>query len=253
MADTTNLVLGGHSFISQLGTDPAPTADEAARLVAACLDAGITRFDTTYAPERVALGKALATIRRRDEAFVIAWNFFTHFGPEESVGGHEPYQPRHLQQMLDELQTDWIDLLVVHPLNDPSDQAKQQELAIEWLQQGRVRQLGTWDPSPTTSKAPYAAAIAPYNVITPKAAEDFESYKARGWQTYATSPFVRGWELDKRVEQTGRTKKDLADEMLRYSAFAPNVDFLIVAMRKLEWIHTNVESWRKGPLDDMPR
>jgi hypothetical protein len=58
---TTNLVLGGHSFIQQLGTDAAPTRDQAVEIVAACLDNGIVRFDTTYAPERIAVGRALTT------------------------------------------------------------------------------------------------------------------------------------------------------------------------------------------------
>ena len=39
------LVLGGHSFIRQLGNDPALNAGQCAELVAACLDCGITWFD----------------------------------------------------------------------------------------------------------------------------------------------------------------------------------------------------------------
>ena len=56
--DDVPLVLGGHSFIRQLGNEPRPDAGEQARIVAVCLDAGIRWFDTMYAPERVALGRA---------------------------------------------------------------------------------------------------------------------------------------------------------------------------------------------------
>ena len=81
------LILGGHSFIAQLGSDPAPDEKTQDAIVAACLDSGITTFDTTYLPERIALGKALQRLGRRSEAQLIAWNFFTDFGPEGSAGG----------------------------------------------------------------------------------------------------------------------------------------------------------------------
>ncbi len=245
----TNLVLGGHSFIEQLGTDPAPDRVQAREIVQACLDQGVVRFDTTYAPERVALGQALSHLGRRAEALVIAWNFFERFGPGESVGGHAPFRPEHLQAMLDELQTEWIDLLVVHPVDDASEQARQQELAAGWLADGKVRALGTWMPGHSVPREPYSAAFAPYNAATPEAAAWFAGYRERGWETYATSPFVRGWELDKRVAASGRSKADEADMMLRYAAFAPDVDYLIVSMRRVEWVAANVASWGRGPVD----
>jgi aryl-alcohol dehydrogenase-like predicted oxidoreductase len=246
----TNLVLGGHSFIQQLGTDAAPDADQAVEIVAACLDNGIVSFDTTYAPERVALGRALATLGRRDEATILAWNFFEHFGPDEQVGASTAYRPHHLQLMLDELQTDRIDLLIVHPVEDPAEQAQQQEVALEWLRQGYVRQLGVFMPDLDAAAAPYSVAVAPYNVSTPDAATAFAAYADRGWQTYAVSPFVRGWELERIVGESSRATAEIADLMLRYAAFGPNVDFLIVAMRKVEWVTANIDSWRRGPLDE---
>ena len=54
------LMLGGHSFVQQLGNDPIPDPGAAVEVVAACLDAGIRWFDTTFRPERIALGAALA-------------------------------------------------------------------------------------------------------------------------------------------------------------------------------------------------
>ena len=41
------LILGGHSFIRQLGSDPLATEEEQAAIVSTCLDRGIRWFDTT--------------------------------------------------------------------------------------------------------------------------------------------------------------------------------------------------------------
>ena len=53
------LILGGHSFISQLGNDQPASEEEQRSIVQSCLEHGIRWFDTTYRPERVALGKVL--------------------------------------------------------------------------------------------------------------------------------------------------------------------------------------------------
>lgn len=242
MEAAARLVLGGHSFIPQLGNEPAPTAREAEAIVGACLDSGITWFDTTYAPERTALGAALAELGRRDEASIIAWNFFRHFGPEDSPRGHEPYREEHLETMLRELRTDRIDLLVVHPVEDPEAHERQERLADRWLAEGKVRRLGAWMPSVSAEAGRYSAAFAPYNGTTPDAPGAFEAYKARGWETFATSPFVRGWELDRIARESGRPKAEVAAEMLRFTAHAPNVDRVVVAMRRVEWIAANLRA-----------
>jgi aryl-alcohol dehydrogenase-like predicted oxidoreductase len=247
-----NLVLGGHSFISQLGNDPAPTSDEAREIVETCLNTGITWFDTTYAPERTALGRTLHELGRRQEANIIAWNFFEHFGPEDCVSGHAPYNADHIRQMLDELRTDTIDLLIVHPVEDQDSQRRQESIASEWREKGYVKALGTWMPNLSDVSDIYEVAVSPYNVTTHHQ-NLFAQYKAKGWQTFATSPFVRGWELDNRVRQSQLTKDNLADLMLRYSAFADNVDHLIVSMRRNAYVHINSLSIAKGPLNSDER
>ena len=66
---STPLILGGHSFIQQLGNDPQPSEATQLAIVAACLDQGITWFDTTYQPERLArLGPAGHGVRGGFEA-----------------------------------------------------------------------------------------------------------------------------------------------------------------------------------------
>ena len=126
------LVLGGHSFIQQLGNDPRPSPEEQLSLVASCLDHGIRWFDTTYQPERIALGQALSTLRRRESATILAWNFFIDFDDTGAVGGPAYYQPHHIEQMLEQLQTTWIDGLVIHNLQDPVENERQLILAQDW-------------------------------------------------------------------------------------------------------------------------
>jgi aryl-alcohol dehydrogenase-like predicted oxidoreductase len=255
------LILGGHSFIQQLGNDPRLSPTEQIDLVAACLDAGLTWFDTTYLPERVALGRALKALGRRAEATVLAWNFFVDFNDDSgSLGGPDYYQPRHLDQLLAELQTDWIDGLVVHNLADPAENERQLALAETWLRQGRVRRLGLWNP-PADAAAHYAGRalsfmVSPYNLTTVDAAPRLAAGRALGWENLACSPFVRGWELDKRVNRiqaahglsAAEARRRTADLMLRYSLYAPDVDRLIVAIRKQDWITANLASVARGPL-----
>ena len=259
-SDASRLILGGHSFIQQLGSDPPTDERLQVEIVRACLDAGITTFDTTYQPERVALGRALSALGRRDEATIIAWNFFTPFGPGDEVGGPAPYKPEHWDLLCRQLGTDHIEMLVVHGVAEPAEDAAQLELAIRWQAEGKVDQLGIWAPpadaqSQWPDGGPYAFAVLPCNVAEPNAGR-FASAKAVGWETLATSPFVRGWELDKRTERlaalegvdldTARSR--VAEAMLRYSAFAPGVDRLIVAMRRVEWVERDLSYMRKGPL-----
>ena len=79
------LVLGGHSFISQLGNDLPASDQERYAIVESCLDCGIRWFDTTYQPERIALGRVLRGLGRRHEASILAWNFFSDFLPSEQL------------------------------------------------------------------------------------------------------------------------------------------------------------------------
>jgi hypothetical protein len=250
---TTNPVLGGHSFIQQLGTDPVPDATQAAEIVAACLDNGIIRFDTTYAPERVALGRALRELGRRDEATIIAWNFFAHFGPDDDIGsgGLAPYRPEHLPIMLEELATDRIDLLIVRPSVIPSSRRGRRNS----LSSGSKREAGARSaPGGQTSPRRRRIATRPLfrSTTSPRRrpAGTFEAYAERGWETYATSPFGPGWELERLAAERKRPISALADLMLRYAAFAANVDFLMVSIRKVDWVVRNVDSWRRGPLSE---
>ena len=125
------LILGGHSFINQLGNDPSVSEQDRYRIVESCLEHGIRWFDTTYQPERVALGKVFQAIGRRNEATILAWNFFTDFSPDDQPTGPEYYRPHHINIILEQLRTDHVDCLVAIPLNDAEQNQRQVELLIE--------------------------------------------------------------------------------------------------------------------------
>jgi aryl-alcohol dehydrogenase-like predicted oxidoreductase len=257
----TPLILGGHSFISQLGNDPPASAQEQRAIVESCLNHGIVWFDTTYQPERVALGNAFHALGRRDEAKILAWNFFTDFAPGDPVGEAEYYRPQHIEVILEQLRSAYVDCLVVVSLDDPEENQRQEELAIEWLRKGYVRSLGLWVPDPATIELhrhqnPFRFAIRPFNIATDDAAPIFAACKMSGWETLATSPFFRGWELDRIIAEASARgygeaetlRPVLADLMLRFSLFQRNVDRVVVAMRKVGWIARNLESVARGPL-----
>ena len=191
----------------------------------------------------------------------MAWNFFKSFSPGDSVGEAEYYRPQHIEIILEELRTAYVDCLVMVPLDDPEENQRQEELLIEWQREGYVRSLGLWISDPLLieryrCRNPFQFAIRPFNTTTEDAAPIFAACKRSGWETFATSPFVRGWELDRRIAQaSSRCRVDaeslrprLADLMLRFSLFQGDVDRVIVAMRKVEWVSRNVASVSRGPL-----
>jgi aryl-alcohol dehydrogenase-like predicted oxidoreductase len=255
------LILGGHSFIGQLGNDPPVSDRDQYRIVDSCLDHGVRWFDTTYQPERIALGNALHALGRRNEATILAWNFFTDFSPDDPVGKPEYYQPHHIDVILEQLQTDYIDCLVAISLNDPEQNQRQEELLTEWRGKGYVRSLGLWIQDSANIEQfrhdnPFRFAIRPFNITTDEAAPIFAACKMSGWETLATSPFLRGWELDRMIAaavargygDAETLRPIVADLMLRYSLFQRNIDRVIIGMRKIEWIKRNVESVSKGQL-----
>jgi aryl-alcohol dehydrogenase-like predicted oxidoreductase len=254
------MIVGGHSFIPELGNDPAIGLDAQISIVSECLDRGINCFDTTYEPERIALGRILQETGRRDEAMIIAWNFFKESSSAAYLVGPRPFEAAHLERLLSQLRTDYIDMLVVHPVGDAGDDERQLGVAETWVSAGHVGSLGTWKPCPRAADIfgrsnPYDFMVTVRNAKTPNS-DVFAACKTLGWRTVGTSPFDRGWLLDRLVEaeatRNGDPKGDvrarIADALLRYSFMDPNVDHLMVGIRKKAWIGQNLESLDKGPL-----
>jgi aryl-alcohol dehydrogenase-like predicted oxidoreductase len=256
------LILGGHSFINQLGNDLPATEKEQCAIVETCLNCGIRWIDTTYQPERIALGGILHRLGRRAETSLLAWSFFKDFTSTEPVGEPEYYHPGHIDIILEQLRTDHVDCLVVIPAKDSNHDRQQIELAMEWRNKGYARSLGLWAENLSGSdieryrEKTFRYAVFPVNVTTRSAAATLAACKRIGLETLATSPFVRGWELERMVADASARNYDnrdallrrLADLMLRFSLFHPNVDRLIVGMRRVDWIGRNLESVSRGPL-----
>lgn len=248
------LGLGGHSYIEQLGNDPRPSFKEQCELVATCLDAGITLLDTTYYQERVALGRVLRELGRREEAEIAAWNFFAHAGREDDLAPWTPYEPQHIDIMLSELQTDRVDLLVIHAEDDEATLQRELDLAASWMHAGKVRRvaLGMVEAGHLHSLPeghPVTHVFAPYNAFNREALSTFSEAKRRGLSNIAMSPFIRGWKLD----EIGEDKALVSDILLRWVAAQDMVDRVVVSMRKTEWVHVNVRSVARGPLSEEER
>ncbi len=103
--------------------------------------------------------------------------------------------------MLQELQTDRIDLLVIHAEDDPATLHRELELAEDWVAAGKVRQVGLGmvalrhlDQLPAGH--PVTHLLAPYNAFNRDAAALFIRAREMGLRTIAMSPFIRGWKLD---------------------------------------------------------
>src|SRR5664279_3312119 len=111
--------LGGNN-LGRSGT-ATETADGAAVVVNAAVDAGITLFDTADSYGRTPglseelLGRALGT-RRQD--VVVATKFGMDMGgangPDEGARGSRRYIIRAVEASLNRLGTDWIDLYQFH-------------------------------------------------------------------------------------------------------------------------------------------
>ncbi len=245
----SKLGLGGHSYIQELGNDPWPSPEEQRMLVSACLDSGVTLFDTTYYQERVALGGLLRALGRRDEAEITAWNFFKQPGREDQLVPYTPYEPHHLDIVLSELQTDRVDILVIHAHDDVAGLGRELGLVRDWMAEGRVRRaaLGMAELRHVRSLPdghPFGHVFAPYNAFNRAALPVFEEAKRRGMAAVAMSPFVRGWKLD----EIGGDAASVADILLRWVAFQDAVDRVVVAMRRAEWLRANLRSIERGPL-----
>ncbi|MFC5649946.1 aldo/keto reductase [Paenibacillus solisilvae] len=250
----SKLGLGGHTFIAELGNDPLATFEEQCEIVRTCLNESIHLIDTTYYQERAALGQIFTAIGRREEARVMAWNFFKEPGKENELVPFTPFESAHIRQMLEELQTDSIDILVIHAHDDSVKLKQELSLAKQWMSEGKVKKVGLGmaqlkhlqllpDDHPVTH------VLAPYNAFRLEAAEMFTYARDYGMTTIALSPFIRGWKLD----ELGEQKSMAADLLLRWVTQQPLIDHVIVSMRAKDWIHANLQAAGRGPLNEKER
>ena len=247
----TKLGLGGHSFIEELGNDPMASFQEQSAIVNACRENGMRWIDTTYYQERVALGKLLSSKALRPELFITAWNFFRQPGRENQLVGSTTYCPNSLSEQLQELQTDYVDLLVIHRSDNSADFLAELEMAKQWRDAGLIRAIGlgmarAGDITGLPEGHPISHVLAPYNAFDTRAVDLFREAKTAGITTVAMSPFTRGWNLDK----LGGDRKTLASLLLRWVTSQDIVDIVFLAMRRLEWVVANREAEDQGLLSE---
>jgi aryl-alcohol dehydrogenase-like predicted oxidoreductase len=247
----SKLGLGGHSFIKELGNDPQASFEEQCAIVSTCLDHGIRLIDTTYYQERVALGKVMRQLGRRKEVEIMAWNFFKQHGKENELVGYTSYEAHHIDIMLEELQTDYVDILVIHAHGDAVKLGEELHLANGWMQEGKVQKIALGmvelkhlDVLPDDH--PVSHVMAPYNAFNQGAKQMFMKAKEMGLAAMALSPFIRGWKLD----EIGEDKGAVAEILLRWVATQQMIDRVIVSMRKEDWVHTNLKAVERGPLTE---
>ncbi|MCC2684356.1 MAG: hypothetical protein K0R75_1255 [Paenibacillaceae bacterium] len=250
MVSRSKLGLGGHSFIEPLGNDPKAPFDEQCDIVTSCLDHGICLMDTTYYQERIALGTILNKLQRREEARIMAWNFFKERGKEAELVGFTPYQSHHVDIMLSELQSEYVDVLVIHSHNDKKKLRQELELASQWRLEGKVKEIALGmvrreHLELLPDNHPISYILAPYNFFNQSSAVVFAEAREMGFKVCALSPFVRGWKLREIADDPAYA----ADILLRWVAAQDVIDHVIVSMRRREWVQANLESMARGPLN----
>jgi aryl-alcohol dehydrogenase-like predicted oxidoreductase len=247
----SKLGLGGHSFIEKLGNDPQASFDEQCAIVSECLNSGVRLIDTTYYQERVALGKVMHTLGRRREAEIMAWNFFEQPGKENDLVDFTPYEHHHLDIMLEELQMDYINILVIHAHGDTNKLSQEIKLAQQWKNEGRIKkialgmvQLEHLEYLPEDH--PITHVLAPYNAFNRETLSMFSKASKMGLKVISLSPFIRGWKLDEIPEDN----HVVSDILLRWVTTQEIIDHVIVSMRKRDWVRANLESINRGSLNE---
>lgn len=267
------LILGGHTFLDELGNDPAANPREQAKILGACARGGIRVVDTTYAPERLGFFRTVNAIE--DPGFrPIVWNFFEHPEMGDTLPGPDPWTEERFEMALDEigLRTE-APFLVLHPLEDPVANRAQLEAVRRLRDEGRVIHPGFWinlsagpehrEPAVRQWQQMlevedlWRFVVTPWNPTTSHGnGEILQVAKARGWATLGTSPFVRGWELEARAKRFARRRQlrledvlpRVADAMLRFAAFSDGLDHVVNAMRRSAHVEPNLQSIGRGPL-----
>ena len=120
------------------------------------------------------------------------WNFFRQPGKEDDLVPYTPYEPRHLDMMLEELQTDCIDTRVVHADDDADGQRRELELTWDWMESGRVGSVALGmakarhlDVLPEGH--PVSGVLIPYNAVARGPLTEEEQVRLEGWRALAES------------------------------------------------------------------
>ena len=143
------------------------TEADSITLVHAAQDAGINLFDTApiygFGMSEIRLGKALKG-ERRSRAFVVSKSGITWDDDKKVRLDNSPETTQTmLENSLRDLQTDYLDLYLVHWPDENCDIRKTVEVLVEAKEAGKIRAFGLSNSNP--SELAQASEIAPPQVL----------------------------------------------------------------------------------------
>jgi aryl-alcohol dehydrogenase-like predicted oxidoreductase len=245
--------------------------DEAARLLHAVLDSGVTFIDTSidYGGSEELIGAALSG--RRDE-YVLASKCGCPLVRDPAATGNGPgahdWSPARVtagvEQSLRRLRTDRLDLVQVHM--SPSRAALEQEGTVEALQklqeQGKIRFLGSSSVLPRAydliDMGVFDAFQLPYSALARQHAPVIDAAAAAGAGVIIRGAVDRGSLLSK-ADPTKLWDQARLDELadglprmqflLRFSMSHPGISTTLVGTANVGHWEENVAAARLGPLE----
>lgn len=274
--------LGGGGY-SRLGMSQGKSIDDAARLVRAALDLGVTLFDTAegYGTEP-AMGAGLAG--RRDEAVLC-----TKAGCRTGEGWRTPQQLREtVERSLRQLRTDRIDVYQLHGVR-PEHYAHARDVLLPELRDlqaaGKIRFAGLTEAFEADTahvtlaqamKDPWDTFMVGYNLLN-QSADQFPALRAAE-RPGALAMFVvrhalqslenfssalnrleASGELDQPADQIVTRIREilqqrptplLPDLAYRFARHSPSMDVVLCGTGSLDHLRANIQAVNSPPLDD---
>ena len=249
--------LGGHTLYLS-GSD-----EEATRIAHTAVDRGIRFFDNAWCYHKgeaqVRMGKALKGIR--DKAFVMT-KCCSHQKPLPE-GGKEGAM-KMLEESLERLQTDRIDLWMLHELKGADEVAKfygpggTAEAFDLAKKQGKVRYLGfTGHTDPAMHLKileggyPFDATLQPVSALGTLDSRKFETVVIPDLAKRKVAVIgMKGFGGSKRANERGLMT---AEKVMRYALSYPEVCTHLIGVDKFEYVEEAAVASTKAPMDGEER
>lgn len=223
--------------------NPPRDKEEMIDVVRGAFDRGVTFFDTAeyYGPftNEEIVGEALAPVR---DQVVIATKFGFEFEGDEPVGRNS--KPEHIRQTVDEmlqrLQTDYIDLLYCHRV-DPDVPIEDVAGTVgDLIDEGKVRHFGLSETSPETTRRahevqPVAALQTEYSLVQRYPENQvLDTCEELGIGFVPWGPVCRGFLADKFNEYSQFSEESRHDSVSYFSPEALEANYELLNLVR-EW------------------
>lgn len=223
--------------------NPPRDKDEMIDVIRGAFDRGVTFYDTAeyYGPftNEEIVGEALAPVR---DQVVIATKFGFEFEGNEPVGRNS--RPEHIRQTVDEmlqrLQTDYIDLLYCHRV-DPDVPIEDVAGTVgDLIDEGKVRHFGLSETSPETTRRahevqPVAALQTEYSLVQRYPENQvLDTCEELGIGFVPWGPVCRGFLADKFNEYSRFSEDSRHDSVSYFSPEALEANYELLNLVR-EW------------------